>query len=302
MLFENLCSMVGKTPILHLKNISDSKNLYAKLECFNPAGSAKDRVALYMIKDAEQKGLIKKGGVIIEPTSGNTGIGIASFCAAMGYKCILTMPDTMSKERIALLKAYGAEIHLSDGKEGMKGAIDLAQKIKSQTENSIIAGQFENPANPNAHYCTTAPEIWEDMQGKADVFVAGIGTGGTISGVAEFLKQKNKDIKIIGVEPLDSPLITKGEAGPHGIMGIGANFIPKNLNLTLIDEIITVSQQDAEAHTRLMAQKEGVLVGISSGAALCAAIQTSYKYPDKNIVVLLPDTGERYLSTGVFEK
>ncbi len=298
MLFENLADMVGKTPILHLNNIGG--NIYAKLEGFNPAGSAKDRVALSMILDAEQKGILKAGGVIIEPTSGNTGIGLAAFCAAKGYKCILTMPESMSEERRRILKAYGAEIHLSDASKGMAGAISLAEKIKENLENSIIAGQFENPANPLSHYQTTGPEIWEDMKGNIDIFVAGIGTGGTISGVGRFLKEKNKDIMVVGVEPASSPLITKGVSASHGIMGIGANFVPKNLDMSVIDGVLTVADEDAYEYGRMLAQKEGILAGISSGAALFAAFELSKRFADKKVVVLLPDTGERYLTTRMF--
>ncbi|MBQ8533460.1 MAG: cysteine synthase A [Clostridia bacterium] len=301
MLFENLADMVGKTPILHIKNIENVNNLYAKLEGFNPAGSAKDRVAIGMILDAEQRGILKKGGVIIEPTSGNTGIGLAAFCAARGYRCILTMPESMSEERRRILKAYGAEIHLSSASEGMAGAISLADQINRNTENSIIAGQFENPANPKSHFETTGPEIWEDMNGKIDIFVAGIGTGGTVSGVGRYLKQQNADVMIVGVEPFSSPLITKGVAASHGIMGIGANFIPQNLDMNVIDKVVTVTDEDAYVYGRMMAQKEGILVGISSGAALKAATELAKKYPDKNVVVLMADTGERYLSTRMFE-
>lgn len=307
-IYENLTELIGKTPLVKLPNFSEEKNisatLLAKVEFFNPAGSVKDRVALNMIEDAEKKGLLKKGSVIIEPTSGNTGIGLAMVSAIKGYKTILTMPDTMSIERIKLLKAYGAEIVLTEGSKGMQGAIDKANELHRETEGSIIAGQFENSANPEAHIRTTAKEIFEDTDGKIDIFVAGIGTGGTLSGVGKYLKDKNPEIKIIGVEPLKSPLLTEGYASPHGIQGIGANFIPENLDREIYDEIIAVSDEDALNTGKELAKKEGMLVGISSGAAVFAATQIALRKENerKIIVVLLPDTGTRYLSTSMFDE
>ena len=307
-IYENLTELIGKTPLVKLPNFSEEKNisatLLAKVEFFNPAGSVKDRVALNMIEDAEKKGLLKKGSVIIEPTSGNTGIGLAMVSAIKGYKTILTMPDTMSIERIKLLKAYGAEIVLTEGSKGMQGAIDKANELHEKIEGSIIAGQFENIANPEAHIRTTAKEIFEDTDGKIDIFVAGIGTGGTLSGVGKYLKDKNPEIKIIGVEPLKSPLLTEGYASPHGIQGIGANFIPENLDREIYDEIIAVSDEDAMNTGKELAKKEGMLVGISSGAAVLAATQIALRKENerKIIVVLLPDTGTRYLSTSMFDE
>ena len=307
MVYKNVEQLIGKTPLLEIKNVEKSQNLLAnvmvKLERFNPAGSVKDRASLYMINDAEEKGLIKKGATIIEPTSGNTGIGIAMICAVRGYKCILTMPDTMSVERRKLLCAYGAQIVLTDGALGMKGAIVKAQEINEQTPNSIILGQFENSANIDAHYKTTGPEIWQDTDGKVDVFIAGVGTGGTLSGIGKFLKEKNNDIKIVAVEPSNSPLISKGYSGAHGLQGIGANFIPKNFDASVCDEVVAVSEQDAFFPSRLLAGQEGLLVGISSGAALFVGLTLAKmpEYKNKNIVVLLPDTGERYLSSQLFE-
>ena len=305
-IFNGVEELIGKTPLLKANNIKEKLNLKAdiflKLEFLNPAGSIKDRVALYMLKDAEEKGLIKKGGTVIEPTSGNTGIGLASLCASKGYKTVIVMPDTMSIERIKLIKAYGAEVVLTDGKLGMAGAIEKAEEIKRNTTCSFIAGQFENPANPTAHYYTTGKEIYQDTDGLVDIFVAGIGTGGTISGTAKYLKEKNPKIKVIGVEPKDSPLITEGKFGAHKIQGIGANFIPKNLDLSLIDEVKTVNSEDAYYCANLVAKEEGVLVGISSGAALSVAIEYAKKEENtgKKIVVILPDTGDRYLSTDLF--
>ena len=310
MIYRNISELIGATPLLSVdgysKKYANGAKLLCKLEYLNPAGSAKDRVALSMINDAEQKGLIskEKNTVIIEPTSGNTGIGLAAICASRGYSLILTMPETMSIERRRLLAAYGAKIVLTDGALGMQGAIDEAKKLAASMPSSFIPSQFSNPANPKAHYLTTAPEIWKDTDGKVDVFVAGIGTGGTISGVAKFLKEKDPNIKIIGVEPKSSPLLSEGRTGPHGLQGIGANFIPENYDASLVDEIITVSEQDAYITAQRLAQNEGILCGITSGAALFAATVLSQKnkYKDKTTVVLLPDTGDRYLSTPLFDR
>ena len=305
-IYKNVTDLIGKTTIIELKkvenNVSAKAAILAKLECFNPAGSAKDRVAASMIEDAEKRGILKKGSVIIEPTSGNTGIGLAAVAAAKGYRVILTMPDSMSIERQNLLKAYGAQIVLTEGAKGMKGAIEEAEALKRKIDGSIIPGQFVNEMNPIAHYRTTGPEIWEDTDGKIDIFVAGIGTGGTISGVGKFLKEKNPDIKIVGIEPEDSPLISKGIAGPHGIQGIGANFVPDILDTEVIDEIITVTSEDAYKYGRMLAREEGILVGISSGAAVYGAAELAKRIENKGkvIVALLPDTGERYLSTPMF--
>lgn len=303
---KSLTELIGKTPLLELTNYEKKYNLktklIAKLEYFNPAGSVKDRIAYAMIKDAEEKGILKEGATIIEPTSGNTGIGIASVATAKGYRAILTMPETMSVERRNLLKAYGAEVVLTDGTKGMKGAIAKAEELAKEIPDSFIPAQFDNPANPEIHYATTGPEIWEDTDGKVDIFVSGIGTGGTISGVGKFLKEKNSNIKIIAVEPADSPVLSKGTAGPHKIQGIGAGFVPTTLDTSVYDEIITVQNEDAFKTGREIALTEGVLVGISSGAALWAAAELA-KRPeneDKTIVVLLPDTGDRYLSTALF--
>ena len=305
---KNVTELIGNTPLLQVSNIMNSENseatILAKLECFNPTSSAKDRPALEMILDAEEKGILKKGSVIIEPTSGNTGIGLAAIGASRGYKVIIVMPDTMSKERILLTKAYGAEVLLTDGKKGMQGSIDEAVRLSKEYESAFIPSQFDNNANPLSHYKTTGPEIWRDTDGKVDILVAGIGTGGTLSGTGKFLKEQNPDIKVVGVEPLSSPLITKGVFGPHGIQGIGANFIPENLDKDIYDEIIDVSDDDAFTYARKMAQLEGVAVGISSGAALFGAIELS-KRPEnkgKTIVVVLTDTGERYLSTKLFSE
>ncbi len=305
-IYESITELVGRTPILKLNKIAAEKNLefslLAKLEMFNPAGSAKDRVGLAMIRDAEEKGLIQPGATIIEPTSGNTGIGLAMAADALGYKVILTMPETMSLERRNLLKAYGAELVLTEGTKGMQGAVEKAEALHKEIPGSIIAGQFYNPANPQIHYETTGPEIYADTEGKVDIFVAGIGTGGTLSGVGKYLKEKNPEIKIIGVEPAGSPLISQGHAGPHDLQGIGANFIPENLDRNIFDEIITVTNEEAYEMGRLMARAEGVLVGISAGAALQAAIKVGSRAENKgkNVVALLPDTGERYLSTKMF--
>ncbi len=308
MIYSNVTELIGRTPLLSLENFSREYNikkpLLAKLEYFNPAGSAKDRVALYMIEAAEKEGKLKPGTVVIEPTSGNTGIGLAAVCAQRSYKIILTMPETMSVERRKLLKAYGAEIVLTDGNKGMSGAIEKAEELANQFESSFIPGQFVNMANPQAHRETTGVEIWEDTKGDVDVFIAGVGTGGTITGVGEYLKGKNPNIKIIAVEPYDSPLLSEGRFGSHGLQGIGANFVPEILNTKIYDEVITVKTEDAYAAGRTMAHSEGVLVGISAGAALHAAALLSSKkdFTDKSIVILLPDTGERYLSTTMFDK
>lgn len=305
-IYKTITDLIGKTPLLELSNYELKYNLkakiVAKLEYFNPAGSVKDRVAKAMIEDAEQKGLLKEGSVIIEPTSGNTGVGLASVAASKGYKIIITMPETMSIERRNLLKAYGAELILTEGSKGMKGAIAKAEELASKTPNSFIPGQFVNPVNPSIHRNTTAHEIWEDTDGKVDIFVAGIGTGGTITGVGEFLKSKNPNIKVIAVEPANSPVLSKGSAGPHKIQGIGAGFIPDTLNTKIYDDIITIQNEDAFKASREISKIEGVLVGISSGAALFAATKLAEleQNKDKTIVVLLPDTGERYLSTELF--
>lgn len=305
-IFTSIDQLIGRTPILELTNIqkefSLNAKIYAKLELFNPAGSIKDRVALSMINEAEKEGTLKKGSTIIEPTSGNTGIGLCSVAASRGYKVIIVMPDTMSKERQLLMKAYGAELVLTDGKLGMKGAIEKANELQKQIPESIIAGQFENPANPKAHLETTGPEIWEDTDGQIDIFVAGIGTGGTITGTGKYLKSKNSNIKIVGIEPASSPLLSKGISGPHELQGIGANFIPSILDKTIYDEILLVENENAYKIARLIGKKEGVLVGITSGAATWAAIQLALRPENKGkkIVALLPDTGDRYLSTKLF--
>lgn len=305
-IYESVTELIGGTPILNVKNFSEEvgagATLLAKLEYFNPAGSVKDRIAFAMIEEAEKSGKLKKGSVIIEPTSGNTGIGLASIAAAKGYRIILTMPETMSVERRNLLKAYGAELVLTEGAKGMKGAIARAEELAKETPDSFIPSQFENPANPTTHRETTGPEIWEDTDGKVDIFVAGVGTGGTVTGVGEYLKGKNPDVKVVAVEPATSPVLSKGTAGPHKIQGIGAGFVPDTLNTKIYDEIIPVENEDAFATGRAFAKAEGVLVGISSGAALYAATELA-KRPEnagKNIVVLLPDTGDRYLSTALF--
>lgn len=307
-IYKNLTELVGKTPLLELSNYEKKYELgaavVAKLEYFNPAGSVKDRIAKAMIDDAEAKGVLKEGSVIIEPTSGNTGIGLASIAASRGYRLILTMPETMSIERRNLLKAYGAELVLTEGAKGMKGAIAKANELAEEIPNSFIPGQFDNPANPAVHKATTGPEIWEDTDGKVDILVAGIGTGGTITGAGEFLKSKNPDIKVVAVEPFDSPILSEGKAGPHKIQGIGAGFIPAVLNSSIYDEIIKVKNEDAFAIGRELSKTEGLLVGISSGAAVWAATELA-KRPEnqgKTIVVILPDTGERYLSTPLFSE
>lgn len=305
-IYEKITDLIGGTPLLELKNYEKSKNLsakiLAKLEYFNPAGSVKDRIAKKMIDEAEKSGALKPNSVIIEPTSGNTGIGLASVAAARGYKIILTMPETMSVERRNLLKAYGAKLVLTDGAKGMKGAIEKAKELAAETPDSFIPGQFTNMANPAAHLETTGPEIWNDTDGKVDIFVAGVGTGGTLSGVGEYLKSKNPNVKIVAVEPSGSPVLSKGTPGPHKIQGIGAGFVPDTLNTKIYDEIITVENEDAFETGRYIAQNEGVLVGISSGAAVFAATELA-KRPEnsgKTIAVLLPDTGDRYLSTPMF--
>lgn len=305
-IYKNISEIIGKTPLMEFKNFEKLHSLNArvvgKLEYLNPAGSVKDRVALEMLNDAEEKGLLKPDAVIVEPTSGNTGIGLAAVAASRGYRVILTMPETMSVERQSLLRAYGAELVLTKGTEGMKGAVEKAEEIARSTPNSFIPGQFVNPANPRAHIKTTGPEIWEDTDGKVDIFIAGVGTGGTLSGVGEYLKAKNPDIRIIAVEPASSPLLSEGKAGAHGIMGIGANFVPETLNTSIYDEIITVTNEEAYAAGRELAKTEGILVGISSGAALFAAEKLAKREENKGklIVALLPDTGDRYLSTPMF--
>ncbi len=305
-IYQNITELIGKTPLIEVgryaKEHDAAAKIIVKLESFNPAGSVKDRIAKAMLDDAEQQGLIKEGSVIIEPTSGNTGIGLASIAAARGYRIILTMPETMSVERRNLLKAYGAELVLTEGAKGMKGAIAKAEELAKEIPNSFIPGQFVNPANPQVHRVTTGPEIWEDTDGTVDILVAGIGTGGTITGTGEFLKSKKADVKVVAVEPKDSPVLSKGTPGPHKIQGIGAGFVPDVLNTGVYDEIIAVSNEDAFETGRQIAKTEGVLVGISSGAALFAATELA-KRPEnagKTIVVVLPDTGERYLSTPMF--
>ena len=306
--YTSITQLIGGTPLVELKNYEAEKNLQAtilaKLEYFNPAGSVKDRIAKAMLDDAEAKGLLKPGATIIEPTSGNTGIGLASVAAARGYKIILTMPETMSVERRNLLKAYGAELVLTDGAKGMKGAIEKANELAAATPGSFIPGQFVNPANPAIHRATTGPEIWADTDGKVDIFVAGVGTGGTLTGVGEYLKAQNPNVKIVAVEPAGSPVLSKGVAGPHKIQGIGAGFVPDTLNTKIYDEIIAVENDDAFKTGRAIARKEGVLIGISSGAAVYAATVLAQRPENKGktIVALLPDTGDRYLSTPLFSE
>ncbi len=304
--YEQITDLIGSTPLVKLKNYSAKNELeatiLAKVEFFNPAGSVKDRIAKAMIDDAEQKGLLNKDSVIIEPTSGNTGIGLAAVAAARGYRVVLTMPETMSLERRKLLKAYGAELVLTDGAKGMKGAIEKANELAAETPNSFIPSQFSNPANPAIHRSTTGPEIWQDTDGKVDIFVAGVGTGGTVTGVGEYLKSQNPDVKVVAVEPAGSPVLTTGTPGPHKIQGIGAGFVPDTLNTEIYDEVIPVSNEDAFATGAVLAKQDGILVGISSGAAVFAATQLAKRPENKGkiIVVLLPDTGERYLSTQMF--
>lgn len=306
-IYNSISELVGKTPLVKLNNYNSTKNLnatiYGKVEYFNPAGSVKDRIAKAMIEEAEKSGLLTKDSTIIEPTSGNTGIGLASIATAKGYKIIITMPETMSEERRNLIKAYGAELVLTEGSKGMKGAIAKAEELAKTIPNAFIPGQFTNSANPLAHYKTTGPEIYEDLDGKVDVFVAGVGTGGTISGVGKYLKEQNPNIKVIAVEPASSPVLSKGVAGPHKIQGIGAGFVPTTLDTSIYDEVIAVTNEDAFETARQLGKKEGFLVGISSGAALWAATEISKRpeYKGKNIVVLFPDTGDRYLSTELFK-
>ena len=306
-IYNNVTELIGKTPILKLNNFSKSEgvaaNIFAKLEYFNPAGSVKDRIAYAMISDAEAKGELKPGATIIEPTSGNTGIGLASVGTAKGYKVILTMPETMSVERRNLVKAYGAEVVLTEGAKGMKGAIEKANELKDATPGAVILGQFVNPANPKAHYETTGPEIWADTEGKVDAFIAGVGTGGTLSGVGKYLKEKNPNVKIFAVEPQTSPVLSEGHGGAHKIQGIGAGFVPDTLNTSVYDEVIPVPNEAAFETGNKIAKTEGILVGISSGAAVWAAEQLAKRdeFKGKNIVVLLPDTGDRYLSTDLFK-
>ncbi|MDY3741065.1 MAG: cysteine synthase A [Selenomonadaceae bacterium] len=305
-IYNSVTELIGGTPLLKANRFIEVNNLeaniFVKLEYFNPAGSVKDRIAKAMIEKAEADGLLNKNSVIIEPTSGNTGIGLASFAAARGYRAILTMPETMSVERRNLLKAYGAEIVLTDGSKGMKGAIAKAEELAETTPNAFIPSQFTNPANPAAHKATTGPEIWNDLDGKVDIFLAGVGTGGTLTGVGEYLKEQNPDVKVFAIEPASSPVLSKGTAGPHKIQGIGAGFIPEILNTKIYDEVLPIENDDAFKYGRQFSQVEGILIGISAGAALAAAVQVAQKPENKgkNIVVLLPDTGDRYLSTDLF--
>ena len=306
MLVKKAYELIGNTPLLELENIEKELGLksriFAKVELFNPAGSVKDRIALKMIEEAEKEGLLKEGSVIIEPTSGNTGIGLASIGVMKGYRVILTMPSSMSEERRKLLRAYGAELVLTDPKLGMKGAVDRANELLKEAPNSIILGQFINPNNPKMHYETTGPEIYKDLDGKVDIFIAGVGTGGTVSGVGKYLKEQNKNIKVIAVEPANSPLLTEGHAGGHGIQGIGANFVPETLDRDVYDQVMDIKDEDAFEYARMVGKKEGILVGISSGAALAAAIEVAKKENEgKNIVVIFPDSGDRYLTTKLFE-
>ena len=304
--YSSVTELIGKTPLIELKNIEKKNSLnatvVAKLEYFNPAGSVKDRIAKAMIEDAEAKGVLKEGATIIEPTSGNTGIGLASVATAKGYRTILTMPETMSIERRNLLKAYGAEIVLTDGSKGMSGAIAKADELKNEIDGAVILGQFVNPANPETHFKTTGPEIWEDTDGKVDIFVAGVGTGGTLSGTGKYLKSQNPDVKVVAVEPEPSPVLSEGHGGPHKIQGIGAGFVPETLDTQVYDEIVKVPNEAAFETANQIAKTEGILVGISSGASLWAALQLAQRPENagKTIVAIFPDTGERYLSTGIF--
>ena len=305
-IYNNITELIGGTPLIALDRIAADLGLGCRLlgkaERFNPAGSAKDRVALTIIRDAEAKGLLTPGATIVEPTSGNTGIGLAAMAAVLGYKVILTMPDSMSVERRRLLGAYGAKIVLTPGASGMQGAVEEAERIAAATPGAIIAGQFDNPANPAAHFETTGPELWRDTDGKIDALVGGVGTGGTLCGAGRYLKSRRVDIKIIAAEPTESPLISCGKSGPHGIQGIGANFVPENYDADVVDRVITVSTREAYEYTRMLARREGLLCGISSGCALCAAVKMAREWPDAgNIAVILPDTGERYLSGTLFE-
>lgn len=307
MLYHSIADTLGKTPLLRLHNIEKAEGagaeIYGKLEAFNPAGSIKDRAAMWMIKDAEARGLLPEGGTIIEPTSGNTGIGLAALAASKGYRAIFVLPDTMSIERRKLLAAYGAEVVLTEGAKGMQGCVDKAEELHREIPGSIIAGQFENPANAQSHVDTTGPEIWEDLHGQVDILVAGVGTGGTITGLGRYLREKNPDIHIVAVEPANSPLLSEGRAGKHNLQGIGANFVPELLDQSVIDEIVTVYEDDAYDLSRKLARKEGYLAGITSGAALWAAVQQAKKPENKGkkIVTILPDSGERYLSTVLFD-
>ena len=300
---NTLSQLIGRTPLLEVSHLNTSAKVLAKLECFNPAGSVKDRAALFMLEDALQRGILTSNSVIIEPTSGNTGIGLCALAASMGLRCIIVMPDTMSVERQLLMKAYGAEVILSPGAQGMSGAIAMAQTLAASTPNAFIPDQFCNPANAAAHFATTGPEIWSDTDGKVDIFVAGIGTGGTVTGTGKYLKSQNSSIQVVGVEPASSPVLSGGQAGKHGIQGIGAGFVPDILDAGILDEILPIEDKDAFAAAKEMAQKAGILVGISSGAALHAAkvLATRPENAGKTIVALLPDSGERYLSTGLFD-
>ena len=305
-IYTSAQQLIGNTPLLRLCRLEQAEKLQAavlaKLEMFNPAGSVKDRAALSMLDDAEKRGVLNKNTVIIEPTSGNTGIGLCAVAAVRGYRCVIVMPASMSVERRKIMAAYGAEVVLSPAEEGMSGAIRMAKELAGKYPDSLIPGQFENPANPMAHYCTTGPEIWADTDGKVDIFVAGVGTGGTVSGTGKYLKERNPGVKVVGVEPADSPVLTAGKAGKHGIQGIGAGFVPEALDPSVLDEVITVTTEEAYRFARRMGAEEGVLVGISAGAALCAAVKLAKRpeYAGKNIVVLLPDSGERYLSTDLY--
>lgn len=307
-IYQSAEELIGRTPLLKLNRYAAEKEyggtILAKLEYLNPAGSAKDRAALFMVNDAEKRGILKPGGTVIEPTSGNTGIGLAMVAVSRGYRVIIVMPDSMSKERRTLMTAYGAELVLTPGGEGMKGAIEKAESLKEEIPGSFILGQFENPANAEAHYRTTGPEIWEDTEGRVDLFVAGVGTGGTVTGVGRYLKEQNPEVKIVAVEPASSPLLSKGFAGPHGLQGIGANFVPELLDREIYDEVITVTEEEAFGAARTLAKTEGILCGISSGAALFAGETLAKRKENtgKNIVVLLPDTGDRYLSTALYEE